>query len=485
MYFICSEYLSYRVYHRVKIEIPRFIIPQQLTFCTRYTDVIDYALLREETGHNFSYTQNQEEIRRIQADLTVKDIFAYTPKEEEIIQTVRFRNRTPYVENICYSLDCMEYFRVSKFVYLEYVCYRILMKSKEFMDAYMRASTIERRSEKFNEKYGISYDSIAVTTVSPGVLYEVVFTTSSQLGRSNLLAFTVTNPMRNPYRSLKVAGTHDRGYNPTDNSVALNTFTSSHYKFYVTSLPPPYPTRCLVYEKFRLADIPNKKLKGKTECTEECMKFNLMRIRKLPFSLMIHEPVNYKIVSYKDCLDANISKILFETREYCEAQCSFHSCLWGMSIIKTIAIDSEEFSFKFVLPPHPTYQVDIVPRFNAIEFFTDVSNSLSAWTGLYIMGLKDKLFDWLMRKTGNIKDKSIDLKKRKRSFLQDIPKESRRLYVQLVIKNILTAVDIVNARITRLEECHEVRYDSDAGFVVDWHDRNEIITHRPKSKRRV
>jgi phage terminase Nu1 subunit (DNA packaging protein) len=55
------------------------------------------------------------------------------------------------------------------------------------------------------------------------------------------------------------------------------------------------------------------------------------------------------------------------------------------------------------------------------------------------------------------------LKKRKRSLVLDIPKESRRLYVELVIKNILTAVDIVNARITRLEEeYHEVTDDSDA-----------------------
>jgi hypothetical protein len=61
-------------------------------------------------------------------------------------------------------------------------------------------------------------------------------------------------------------------------------------------------------------------------------------------------------------------------------------------------IESEEFSYKFVIPFYPTYVVEIVPRYNVIQFFTDVSNSLSAWTGLYIMSLKDELFEWLMRK---------------------------------------------------------------------------------------
>src|SRR5437867_1002807 len=68
-------YFEFQVVTGVKVYIPEPNIPQAVSLCIRYYDLIDFDQMSEDTGLSFSYKQDDSIVRSIQANLTISDIF--------------------------------------------------------------------------------------------------------------------------------------------------------------------------------------------------------------------------------------------------------------------------------------------------------------------------------------------------------------------------------------------------------------------------
>ena len=121
-------YFSYSTDTRIRMKYPTEFDFPAVTVCIRYNDIIDYDKANSQ-GHKWKHNLNNMDIQRVQRGITIREIFDLTPKGSDVIETFHFRNRKGYsytqhadLKSIRAVLD------VKKFIYIEYICYRIEMK---------------------------------------------------------------------------------------------------------------------------------------------------------------------------------------------------------------------------------------------------------------------------------------------------------------------------------------------------------------------
>ena len=130
---IVSIYLEFRTIAEITISVPSDIEPPDLSVCFRYADIIDVTQLN--AAHNVTLKSDRRNyINPIQSLVTIKDIFMYTPGEDNVFRKCSSRPPHDYNLNEYNGSDCYTSFNVSKFVMQEFVCYRfsLLATGNEF-----------------------------------------------------------------------------------------------------------------------------------------------------------------------------------------------------------------------------------------------------------------------------------------------------------------------------------------------------------------
>jgi len=89
---IFHEFFRYEVSTRTSVFIPEVIEQKAVTLCSRYTDVLDFERLNKETKRNWMYDQHSNVSDIYVDNMTVHEVFHFTPPVQDILYMIRYRN---------------------------------------------------------------------------------------------------------------------------------------------------------------------------------------------------------------------------------------------------------------------------------------------------------------------------------------------------------------------------------------------------------
>ena len=360
-----SNYFEYRTTTEIRIELPTKITRMAISICTRYVDHLDYEKIRRESSgksrSDWHFTHDVNLVRKYQHDLTVDEILRFTPEVNSILFKIAYRVNDSYESRIAKGSSIYDLLEMEKYLYLEFICYKLYQKLGE----------------------PISYSSLSVTPTASGEILHVVL--NKTLDRANMMKIAIHSKRNRPYRSLMFTPVQRRSYDANDEVAQYNSFSSYSVSLNTQNLPPPYDTKCFDYESIGLAST--------TECIEECIKARvLQKLNKIPFSFMVNESIDMKMVSYLDVIRPETAKTLSQIQHVCSEICSRRSCKDLTETTTTTATMFPVFILRIIVPLYPSIFITANPALKLVEFLTQVMSILSTWTGVSIMSLNPGIF---------------------------------------------------------------------------------------------
>lgn len=366
---IARIYFQYKTSSKIAIAIPRQHKLGPFSTCVRFTDILDYGRIQKDhPGRSeWKLTATAEGIRTYQKELTIKEIFNYTPKGESIINSMEFRRQNSYKLNLCNASDCLNYFEVNKFVYLEYVCYTITPKF-------------------INET--LTYESLTISPSAPGEIFSLKLSPSMKKSESMKL---LSHNTPTPYVTLPIVPVKKRVYSIETDTAKYNSFVCSAVKLNVTRLEPPYETQCVHYPHSRQMEI------------QKCIRSLVYPVlKKIPFSFIVNDStLDDFLVSYMDTENETTTKLLFSAEHECMAKFSATDCNEEVSFTTSEAHLSEHFEVTLVTATSPFTDINSIKQTNLVEFITVVMSTASTWTGLAIVSFNPVLLFFTLRDKTN------------------------------------------------------------------------------------
>lgn len=362
IFLVSNLYFRYGVLSFPNIAIPEQSNSMAVTICIRYSDVLNYGLIRKRKKRsNWYYTTDPEITRKYSEDLLINEIFEYTPPETEVIKKLIFRRNVSHELVELKQTEVYKHFKVQKSIYLESVCYTI--------------SKIDGSDQKVESAY------VSFAPIKPGIIYDIQL--GSSLERTQTLRIVVSmvvsdnSPPPKPYRSLMMAPQTDRFYNDTTKSSRYNVFSVQQYIFLVNSLPPPYSTQCFDYRTLGH--------QTRVECIEECLKKKVEReMNQVPFNYMIrNKNLTIHKVAYLDVEKPDVSKIVFGAETFCQTvKCKSSPCWTAASSTRVNLHAGQTLTIRQLLPIEPSITIKTVPWMEFLDYFSYVTSIISTYTGV-------------------------------------------------------------------------------------------------------
>ena len=218
-------YFQYDVVTRVATDVPSYFPVPSLHSCIRYTDIVDFKKVNTALRTNWTFDpENWDAMLRMQRELTVRQIFDFTPGVESSINRCILKRPKSYEVLYRPKDECFKIFNVTKYVALEYVCYKYDY----------------RPSESDVNPVSVSLDTLAYTVKSPGEVYSII--PGKEFANFIVSKFLVTNPGKFPHVSIGLAPLLER-----KNLLDFGSYTINFFSLTKNHLPAPYRTNCFDY----------------------------------------------------------------------------------------------------------------------------------------------------------------------------------------------------------------------------------------------
>lgn len=348
---ISEIFFKFQITTEISIQIPRTYEPLDVHYCVRYTDLIS-SNIKVHILKNWNQLNETNQIRTLQHAISLKEIFRYSPNETSIFDHVEFREKGSYELILCNSNECNDFFNVTRFVFMEYLCYQISL-----------------RSEKISQSFDLI--NLAVSPAFSGL--SVRMTLKDSFNSVHFYKIALSKPGDYPYTELAVAPQRFGDHN------LMVGYKSLKSKL----LPSPYSSDCLDYKTIGF--------NSRDDCYSKCVfEKTLTRTNKQPFAVILDNNVHdERIVSYIDIQDKNFSNAIQLIHEQCSAQCHKRDCYKESltSIVMPLSASSKTFVIATVVPSDPEIDVKTNAKMSAIEFIIFVLSTISTWTSLSIMSL--------------------------------------------------------------------------------------------------
>ena len=357
---ICQLYFQYKIVTRTTVFIPKIMNPMALNLCIMMSSIFDFDGIRKSTGNNWTYDAviSEEKLRNeLLHDLTVEQMFKFTPQENDVVDQVGFTNSSLSSEIIVKGNDAKKLVKVDKYLYMIYACYRISYIGDEPLSLRHFASFLR----------------------SSGMIRLYKF--SESFKRSDVIKFAVGPVNEIPFRGLMISPYIFREYNDSLKEAKYGYFVSHHYSMKIELLEYPFETLCYNYTKIGF--------KEETECTESCViNKTWNRFKKLPFTAAIAVSSKNKVLSGIDLQDADTNRDFIKIQSDCaNKQCSRPSCQDTQYFTVTNSFSRPFFRWKHVVPLQTSFIISSRPQLTLIEFITYVLGTISTWTGLSIISM--------------------------------------------------------------------------------------------------
>lgn len=350
-------YFSYATSSAVELKIPNHYKIDSLTFCTRYIDVLDFKRIREDNkSRNWFLTLTAYWIRRYQDELTISEILKYTPKESDFIDNASYRRKSTFKLFECDSTSCAKFFTIRRFVYLEYICYTVDAQYK-------------------NES--LSYQALTITPSAAGEIFDI--TLSDKLNDSHLIKIVSHEPGTLPYKSLQNVARQQREFDES-RAANFNSFTSSAVKLLIHRLPAPYDTMCVDYKSFGFV--------RRYDAIQICITQKVVQyFNKLPFSVIVDEPINLSVISYLDIENKAKTAKLIEFENECTKKYPHEDCISEISFTATHTDVGDRLSLRLITATSPFTNIKFVTQTSFVQVVSVVMSTASTWTSFAVISL--------------------------------------------------------------------------------------------------
>ena len=286
---ICQLYFQYKVVTKTTVFIPKIMNPMALNLCIMMSSIFDFDAIRKCTGYNWTYDAMMSEeqlLIDLLHDLTVEQMFKFTPQENDVVDKIRFINNSLSSDVIVKGNDAKKLVKVDKYLYMIYACYRI----------------------SFIGDKPLSLKHSASSLTSSGMIRFYKF--SKRLKRSNIIKFVVGPVDKIPFRGLMISPYIFREYNDTLKEAKYGYFVSHHYSMEIESLEYPFETLCYNYT--------NIGFKEEMECTESCITNKTWdRFEKFPHTAAINVSSKNKLLTGIDLKDTDNNRDYIKIQRDC------------------------------------------------------------------------------------------------------------------------------------------------------------------------
>lgn len=179
-------YFKYRVTTQISIKIDEVIEPYAATVCTRVTDILDFDQLNNESGRNWTHSRDEKNIAKYKNEMTVAEMFKFSPEANETVASIRYRKAGSYVVHESKGMADMS---ATKFLYSEFICYKLSLKG--------------------NLLKPIDHKYLSVATNSPGLIYEM--TMGKKFAFAHYMRIVIARASVLPRRSMRFIAMTRRG----------------------------------------------------------------------------------------------------------------------------------------------------------------------------------------------------------------------------------------------------------------------------------
>ena len=241
---------------------------------------------------------SDDELDQLQQKLTIEDVFNLTPDSSRSFDSCRVKIPKTYkIATGTNASACLEMFKIHKFFFVEYMCYRYeyILKPDSFL-----------------------YEELANTPKLSGVMYEV--TPGDAFKNYHYAKYVLHTGNVFPAKSVGLSPVMDRGDNWMNESVNSATYFIIYFKLQKKRLPPPRTTNCQDYNA-------TTGYQSQAACRQACIKSrSTSLLKRVPFSSIQTSPTKLKAVSYLDILDENIRTKTFKFLNDCNIICLREDC---------------------------------------------------------------------------------------------------------------------------------------------------------------
>ena len=354
---ICQLYFQYKVVTRTTVFLPAIINPMAMNLCVRIFYILDYEGIRNSTGKNWTLLNDNKSGNELLHELTVEQMFKFSPEENDVVDQVAFTNSSLSSEIMVEGDDAKKLVKVDKYLYMNFVCYML----------------------NFIRDEPLSLEHFTSSSVSSGMIRFYKF--SEKFKKSNAIKFAVGPVDEIPIRGLMISPYIFREYNDTLKEAKYGYFVSHHYSMEMELLEYPFETLCYNYTKTGF--------KEEMQCKESCIINKTWdRFKKLPFTATITVSSKDKVLSTIDLKDTDNNRDFIKIQNDCvRKECYRPSCRHTQYFTVTESFSRPFFRWKHVIPLQTSFIISSRPQLTLVEFITYTLGTISTWTGLSIISM--------------------------------------------------------------------------------------------------
>jgi len=268
---------------------------------------------------------------------------------------------------------------IKKFLYMRYICYRIILKHES--------------SQRLQQ--------IVSVPENPGEIHVIEF--SKALDRSHYIKIVLSPRDKFPYRELLTNNYIKRMYNTQTKKAGSNYFFGESYTMVIKSLPPPFRENCFNFSRIGFDN--------EVDCLQDCVKKRTMYEMdgKIPYTIAIREELNERVISDIDLVNTEKDNHFMKIQKECsQTICKRKSCTHSQVMTVIFEKSGTVFRWKHVIPGQPSFEIISYPELPPIEFIIYLLSIISTWTGLSIISLNPMdLTTMAMVKISNLKQRMM------------------------------------------------------------------------------
>ena len=379
---VTDTYFNYAITTQVKVELPSKLFLPALNVCFRINDVFDFTQFESNTTRLSRGSDSRlNTTERILASVTIAHLFRFTPPNSLVASCI-YRRPESYDFHQVDGPACMDFFNVTNFYLMEYLCYRIRM--------------VKYDSQEYR------YRSAAFALARTGLFYSVSFNIST-FQKVQYMKIILNELDSRPFRSSAFTSPIARFYNPMTRAARYNHFALTYYIVNNKLLEAPYVTDCIDYTKFGLLDA--------EECIKQCLvNKSMSSFDRYPYSVLEQKKLPNKIFTLPILKGNNsVSSMLYRYERKCQSQCKKVGCKLSYTITQATKDPNNDYlSFDVNIPQLPNYIIKFRPKMDFIEYFIYVLSCFGTWFGLSILSLnpfRAKL--WTVHESSTKRRKSV------------------------------------------------------------------------------
>ena len=353
---ISELYFRYQTTSKIELQIRKVEEYQTIMYCPRFVDLLNRTNY-QEYGLRPTLPTSYKDIEQDLSRLTIEDILELTPRETDAIYncylTKDITENTSTILFLQYQ-KCYDYFKVTKSVNGERVCYSFMPKKKR----------------------SYSVGDVASSQSYTDIVYQIVLNPSLS---KTILGYFITY-LVDP----------DKKVDPLDSRIykarVWNTFTLNQSRCVIYGesidihrLAPPYDTQCSLGHKVEL-------------CYEECLIENFQTINRIPWSGFHKKKQNIKMLTLLDVRNSTMSARIAFWFNQCHLKCKLKtecqtqfSRTYVQEYQNRNHLYESNFAIISMVPIGPHISLRTVATLTLVEYIIQIGSCVGVWFGLSII----------------------------------------------------------------------------------------------------